>query len=141
MPHHGAGDYRCAAKAACNNIYGVKPGEAGTSAERLWVAVQQGVTSGGEACIMRYTNEDLIEKNEGGQIKYYWYYRAGEKQAGPRTKFCTSDKGTGVNAGAYRPGGSKAGDATKGCGDNLGYIRISDRYTTRDKELRDNGCL
>lgn len=100
MPHHGKWDYKCAGKPYCQNKYGIEPGKYGTNAERLWVAVQQGQTSGGFECIMRYRSADLIERTEGGQIKYYPYGNPEEM----RTAFCRTDRGTKRN--------TKTGDAT-----------------------------
>jgi len=134
MPHHGKGDYRCADRSGCTSV--VRSPSWNQS-----VAVQGGQTSGGENCLMRYEQEDLIERSSNGKLKYVRYYEPDEKSAAPQSRFCRSDTGTGVNAAGYTPGGSKAGDATKDCGKSQSYIRISDRYDTQKGTLTIKGCL
>jgi hypothetical protein len=132
MPHHGRGDYTCGDRPGCRSQVG----------SPSWkVAVRGGQTSGGENCLMRYEEEELIERNSNGKLESVLYYQAGEKRAKPATRFCRADKGTGVNAAGYTPGGPKAGDATKDCGKSQSYIRISDRYDTQRGTLIIKGCL
>jgi hypothetical protein len=82
------------------------------------VSVQGGQESGVEECIMRYESAFFRETPAGtyrfwnldGTEKLGELYAPGET---PGTIFCETQGGTGVNDNT-RPGGSKAGDATKG---------------------------
>jgi hypothetical protein len=82
------------------------------------VSVQGGQESGVEECLMRYESAYFRETPTGtyrfwnldGTEKLGELYAPGET---PGTIFCETQGGTGVND-ERRPGGSKAGDATKG---------------------------
>ncbi len=81
------------------------------------VASQGGQESGMEQCIMRYVGTTFYESPAGGvrwikdgAYQYGAYYGPGEA---PGHVFCKDQQGTGVNAPG-RPGGPKAGNATKG---------------------------
>jgi len=82
------------------------------------VAAQGGQESGAEECIMRYEGNNLYE-TAAGPIQ--WKKADGSLQRGaeyppmeaPGTIFCDEGEGTGVNASG-RPGGPKAGNASKG---------------------------
>ena len=141
MPHHGRGDYNCEENADCKTTYGV----IGIGL----VAVQHGQHSGCDQGLMRYIHARFIERIEGGKKQFPLYcwgpdLWCRETETLRQTLFCRSDKGTGVNAPdpkAKNPIFPKAGDATPGCGNSLGYIRISDRYDTRRLQLIGKGCI
>jgi len=85
----------------------------------LLVAGQGGDTSGVEQCIMRLNEADVYETPTGNlrwwnEITKKWQRGKdyGSPEA-PGTIFCDKPDGTGVND-KKRPGGSKAGDATRG---------------------------
>jgi len=113
--HHGDDDYEI------TEAEGLMPN--GTWAKFTpvisWtVSIKGGQESGVEQCIMRYARASYYETPKG---TWRWKKPNGALQRGnpydpgenPGTIFCDDPKGTGVNA-EKRPGGSKAGDATKG---------------------------
>lgn len=124
MPHHGRGDYLCKKSAECRRKLGAR-------AAGLKVAVQHGEHSGGQPCIMRYQDADLIERIDRGEKWFPAYCSYGEGDCSEKeeqgARFCRSDRATGVNAPEHKPW-PKAGEATRGCGNSMGRIRISDRY-------------
>jgi hypothetical protein len=115
--HHGGGDYKISRwrelkpDGTWSDVLGYVDGST------RGVAAQGGQESGVEACIMRYDSQRLYETAKG---PIQWE-KAGSLQRGADyppmepagTIFCDDKEGTGVNA-PYRPGGPKAGNASKG---------------------------
>lgn len=110
--------------------------------------MQHGQHSGCDEGYMRYVGARFIEEIRDGKkvIRNYcpdddpWCYPA---ESARQTLFCDSDTGTGVNAPEpedKNPLLPKAGDATPGCGNSLGHIRISDRYDSGLLQLNKMGC-
>jgi hypothetical protein len=114
--HHGDDDYKVA---EVENLMPDGTWAKHTSAVPWVVAIKGGQESGVEQCIMRYARTNYYETLKGnwrwkkppkGTLQLGDPYDPGEN---PGTIFCDDPKGTGVN-GKTNPGGSKAGDATKG---------------------------
>jgi hypothetical protein len=145
MPHHGNKNYWCVmvregGRHCKDNVRYNRVPENYTGPTLSSVAVWQGQNSGGEECIMRYGTAGFIEKIERGRTLYFVYDFPDGKPDKDRTRFCRNDKGTGVNDSNRKPW-PKAGNATPGCGNNLGYIRISDKYDSPRPGHVQRGCL
>lgn len=90
-------------------------------------ASKHGLTSGVEDCVMRYNYSDYYWNDPKGTVYTRWPVTVPpqtisltfEADGRPQNTLCTSDKGTGVNAG-----GDAGGDATEG--DCRGQIHVSD---------------
>jgi hypothetical protein len=115
VSHHGTGDYNIE---VYDHLMPDGMWYKFTPKNEWHVSVQGGQESGVEECIMRYESANLRETPTGtyrfwpapDRVKLGELYTPWEE---PGTIFCETQGGTGVND-ERRPGGSKAGDATKG---------------------------
>lgn len=117
--HHGDGlDYSIQGDVICRKKDGTRKNFVCAGKECYEAAVQHGMYSGNDACIMRYNSTNFYE-DAGGNCEWT---RGGKKVLGrvfgydaPGTTYCESAKGTGVNDTSKKP--NKAGDAMGGRGE------------------------
>jgi hypothetical protein len=80
----------------------------GAKMSGLWIGIQQGQSSGDQACMMRYSASNAYSQT-APHIRYL--VRPTPENFG--SLFCTSDKGTGVNLSSRQPW-PRYGDAQRG---------------------------
>lgn len=117
--HHGDGlDYSIPGDVLCRKKDGTVKNFVCAGKDCFEAAVQHGMYSGNDQCIMRYNSTNFYETATGNCE----WTRNGKKVKGrvfgydtPGALYCESGKGTGVNDTSKAP--NKAGDATAGRGE------------------------
>jgi hypothetical protein len=117
--HHGDGvDYSIAGDVLCRKKNGTVANFICATKDCFEAAVQHGMYSGNDQCIMRYNSTNFYETPAGN-----CEWKAGGKLVkgrtfgydAPGTIYCETGKGTGVNDTSKTP--NKAGDASPGRGE------------------------
>jgi hypothetical protein len=87
---------------------------------RYWVGNPHGQHSGVEDCLMRYDVSDTVASQDSIRYRLWDTPKSG-------LTFCSSARGTGVNAPDYKPE-PRYGDADKGQGNCIGQFSINDSW-------------